>query len=59
MAKCPPGFKKKGDKCVRSRTYKTPLLRQKEEMDRKKKFKEHSDRISKKIRLKRSSPKGG
>ena len=33
MAKCPPGFKKKGTKCVRSTTYKSPLLRKKLAME--------------------------
>ena len=47
MAKCPPGFKKKGTKCVRSTTYKSPLLRKKEQMASRKRTSKKFDDMSK------------
>lgn len=42
---CPIGFKLIGKKCVRKTTYKSPILRKKETMERMAKSKEKRDKL--------------
>ena len=53
MKKCPSGFKKIGDKCVRKTTYKSSLLKQKEELERAQKYKELKKDIASVVSKKR------